>query len=725
MPIDTPKANSSPSPTLSSLPKGCAHRLIDKGLLHYEASVSGFSERYGRGETSHTIHVWWARRPHTAMRALIFASLCKRTDEAAENLLSRLGLATSLPDNTVHEARSFLGEQYEHPPRVLDMFGGGGTIPLEALNLGAHTYAIDSNELSVFIQKCNLVYSQSGDSSRICSLLKSSGTRVLRNLENDTRRLYPLRQSAQYLGAKKPVFAYLWSYSALCAACGYRYFLIKRPWLSKKSGKNIAFTVENGTVGQAISHQAVAKDYAYPSVWHGRTGLTKCPKCGTLNQKADISKCRDELIALVRPATGKGKEFICVVDDALPDLEIIRRVEAQAIDHLNCRLPDSVLPVWSGIINPALYGVRTHAEFLNPRQRAVLILLIKCLSDEYELLCRKESEPTAKYILSLLSGLIDQIVDWDCRLSMWIPQNEQVGRAFCGPGVSMLWDYVETDPISSGPGNLWDKLDRIIKGASSIKQFPQPAHIGHGFAQRLPYRSNFFDAVVTDPPYYDNVYYSALADFFFAWKRILLRRVAPDLFERQETDHRFELVASAKRNGTAKKAHLAYCSQLKAAICEAARVLKPDGVFSFIYSHSSINGWDALIKAYRPSRLMINSVQPLSIERKQRPRAMTSQAVNTCIAFTARKYDGGKQAVTISNIIDKFTEIYHSGFINDLEAWGWKKQDIGIAVFAHGVGLIANVKAISDGSDAEAMLAIEKIVRSSIPEFKLVKRKSL
>lgn len=308
---------------------------------------------------------------------------------------------------------------------------------------------------------------------------------------------------------------------------------------------------------------------------------------------------------------------------------------------------------------------------------------------------------------------------------MWIPQNEQVGRAFCGPGIPMLWDYVETDPVSSGPGNLWDKLKRIVKGSRSIKKFPNKGQIAHAYAQKLPYNSDYFDAIVTDPPYYDNVYYSALADFFYSWKRILLQQLEPDIFRDNSTDCKRELVASKYRNGTGQNAHEEYCRQLKMAISEAARVLKPEGVFCFIYSHSSLNGWEALIRAYRPANLVITSVQPLSIERKQRPRAMTSRAVNTCITFIARRCDGPKINVNLDQILNKFREICAGNFITDLESSGWNKADTGIAVFAHGVAMIANFESINDSSDIDALVAIENIVKERIAEFKVAKRKSL
>ena len=726
MPIEHHEKNLSPSPSLAPIPDNGAPRLIDNGLLHYEASLAGFAERYGRGETSHTIHIWWARRPHTAMRALVFACLCKKNTKNAEKLLSRIGLATSLSDKAIEAAREYIAEQYNEAPKVLDMFGGGGTIPFEALNLGAETYAIDANELSVFIQKCNLFYSQGLEGNKTQILLTASGTRVLNSLQKETAPLFPLRQAGNDLGGERPAFGYLWSYSFTCPECQYQYFVSKRPWLSKKKGQRLAIVIHGEENRQTVSIETVAKDYPYPSSWTGRNGHTKCPRCDHKSPKMNIKECEDELVALIRPARGSGKEFIPVIANAVPAAHLIKKIETDALAYLNTGLPSSALPVWSGIVNPALYGVDTHADFLNQRQRAVLVLLIKCLYDEYRYLLETENQETAKYIISLLSSLIDQVVDWNCRLSMWIPQNEQVGRGFCGPGISMLWDYVETDPVSSGPSNLWDKLKRIVKGSLSIKPFPKRSHIQHAYAQDLPFKDDFFDAIVTDPPYYDNVYYSALADFFFAWKRILLSRIEPELFGNESTDFKRELVASRYRNGTADKAHATYCHELKLAIMEAARVIKPDGVFSFIYSHSSLNGWEALIKAYRSSKLTITSIQPLSIERKQRPRAMTSQAVNTCISFIARKYLQDKKPESMETIENRFREICEGHFVTDLEKSGWNESDTAIAAYAHAVALLANVTAIKNcANDAEALIRLEGILKERIPSFKVTKRKSL
>ena len=184
-------------------------------------------------------------------------------------------------------------------------------------------------------------------------------------------------------------------------------------------------------------------------------------------------------------------------------------------------------------------------------------------------------------------------------------------------------------------------------------------------------------------------------------------------------------MASVKRSGGNDKAHSNYCKNLNKAINEAARVLKKSGTMSFIYSHSSVLGWQAIIKAFRHSAMTFTSVQPLSIERKQRPRAIKSDAVNTCIAFIARKSPKPKRAATLDDMMISFDKIINSNFTKSLSQAGWCDEDIAIGLMAHGVALVSNIECIEDADDILALLRIEDEIKGRFPKFKLAKRKSL
>lgn len=725
------------------LPAGSAPRLLDNGSLHGEASLAGLAERYGRGETSHTLHVWWARRPHAAMRALVFAALCKETSDNSLAVLRRLA---NLEDaEALKQAKELLAAQYAAPPRLFDMFGGGGTIPMEAANLGAQSYAIDANQLAVFIQRCNLVYSQAAPAQKRAALLRESGRRVLDRLRAASQPLFPLRErpvveaceAAEMVetaeAARRGVYAYLWTYATRCAACGYRFLLSRRRWLSKKKGRQLALHFVDAGESQTVAIGDCVDDRQLASVWLGKARTVRCPRCAATQSGVRLSQCEDALVALIRPAAAIGKEFLAAsavpLSAALPDLETINEMEQAALAALQAALPTSALPQWSGLVNPAIYGMRTHADFLSRRQRALLLLLIQELKAEHDRLQAERGAAVARYVTATLSSLIDQLIDWNCRLTMWIAQNEQVGRAFCGPGVAMLWDYVETDPLQNGPANLWAKLERMVAGATSIQTCDHLPQVEHACAQQAPFPDGFFDAIVTDPPYYDNLCYNALADFFYTWKRLLLRFVEPRLFAAATTDDSRELVASVFRQPGAEPAHEAYCAQLALALAQAERVLKPDGVCCLVYSHSAAAGWEALVRAFRATTFRITGVQPLCIERKQRPRAMTAAAVNTCLAFVAHKATAERHVMTLADLSAKLRSLAEE-LAPQLRALGWQEADIGQALFANGVGALINAASVSDEAAADvnnwrALDAIAAVVRESVASFKLKRRGSL
>ncbi len=705
------------SPELKKIKKS-EKRLIDFGLLYHGASLAGHSERYQRGETSHTIHVWWARRPHRTMRSLTYATVAKDLSKESLDIMNNLSSSYN-NEATIEKARRSILKGYTHTPRVLDMFGGGGTIPYEALNLGLDSYSIDSNELSVFIQKANLQYLNDIQSNDLIDILESSGQRILKKLEKLTDPIFPKRCRKD----GKETTNYLWTYSYPCNECGKYFSLAKRYWISKKKNRNLFLKIEENAEGPQFN---IKKGEWIPEQtnWIKRLNKVKCPHCKHENSNISIKKAKD-IIAVEVVKNKTGKEFLVGDQLSHKTTQNIKKLENSLLKELNSDLPKSKLPKWSGIVNPALYGIDTHADIFNPRQRVCCLALIKTLKDESIYLKEQKGKSTAKYVISILSGLIDQMVDWNCRMSMWISQNEQVGRAFCGPGISMYWDFNETDPVASGPSNLNAKLKRIIQGFKSINRLPNKGYVKHSTAQNLPFEDEMFDAIITDPPYYDNIFYTILADNFYAWKRILLKHIEPDLFKNENTNFNQELVASAKRSGGNNEAHFNYCKNLNTAVNEAARVLKKNGVMSFIYSHSSVSGWQAIIKSFRHSSMNFTSVQPLSIERKQRPRAIKSDAVNTCMAFIARKSSKEKKIITLNNMIISFKKIVNSHFTKSLNQAGWCDKDIAMGLMAHGVALISNAKYIESTDDVLALSKIEDELKKKFPKFKLTKRKSL
>ncbi len=177
------------------------------------------------------------------MRALVFASLCRGHRAEDRELLARLTKDQLGSCEDLRQAETRLLAQYGRRPRLLDLFGGGGMIPIEAARIGADVASVDLNELAVFIQRLYLQRSRHVAAAELAPLVRRSGERVLARLTASTDVLFPLRRSTVLPETAPGPLAYLCTYSVLCP-CGYRYHLIRRPWLSRKKGRFLQFQTE-------------------------------------------------------------------------------------------------------------------------------------------------------------------------------------------------------------------------------------------------------------------------------------------------------------------------------------------------------------------------------------------------------------------------------------------------------------------------------------------------
>lgn len=698
-------------------------RLIDTDIFYKKGSIIGSSERYNRGKTIHTINVWWARRPHSTMRALIYASLLTDLTDHTLRLFDSLSANILLSESIYKETRSII-RKTSFIPKILDPFGGNGTIAFEATNLGLSAYSMDINEYAFFIQKSLLNYGFSCSEDFTNILLEKHGKSVIKNLKIATEELFPCRS--------KNFINYLWTYQATCHNCTATYSLSKRRYLSKKK----KFSPNKSPLGIHYHYNSEQEDFIIANVTdkesfkgnNWKKNFAICPFCSSENL-IDFKDVKDILTVGISTKDSYGKQFTKNNGNFFPSDTVLEEKTQSYIQKYNLKLPASLIEKWSGIVNPGIYGMETHGDIFNKRQKAVIIILIGLLLEEYQIIVSEQSPEVAKYILSLLTSLIDQLVDWNCRLSMWISENEQVGRAFCGPGIPMLWDYSESDPVLHGPANLWDKLDRIIKSKKSFIEGSIKPTVIKARAQDLPFKNDFFDLIITDPPYYDNIYYSVLSNFFYTWKKVLFEKIDPDLFSKPVTTFDGELVSSKFRNTDPQVAHEIYSTDFKKVVHEIERVCKENGVFSLIYGHSVIEGWLPVLDAFKDSTFYITSVQPLRIERLHRPRSMKSKASNSVVAIVARKSIKSKSSLQIEKYISQVIKICNT-YIPPLKQDQWSTFEIGIPVFANCVCLIANHKVIVDENDKiiDIQTLINLIINQInifLPDFTIKSRKSL
>ena len=577
-------------------------RLIEVDLPIKRISEHARREKSIRHGHISTLHIWWARRPLAACRAVLCAALwpdpaqedCPskfREDAQAImarfwNPIGRTDLDFSDPmalrkalldfiadfanwDNSTRKeyletARALTASAHEAlggapgtRPLVVDPFAGGGSIPLEALRVGADAFASDLNPVAVLLNKVVLEYIPKYGQT-LADEVRKWGEWIRIEAEKELGRFYPKDPD----GAT-PI-AYLWARTVTCEGpgCGAEVPLMRSLWLAKKSRRSVALKFipdrEKKRVDFEIIHDAA-------KVGEGtmRRGSATCPVCGYTTPVASVRKqlkarrggaADARLFCVVTTKPGQQGRFYRLPTER--DLEAVRNAAAELERRKAAHtgemslVPNEPYPDETGsgaLSTSVLYGLVTWGNLFTSRQALALSTLSQLIKKRGENRCDSNDQHFNTAIQTCLAIVLDRQADKLSSIARWDTSRENPQGTFGRQALPMVWDFCEANPFSGSGGDWNTALNWVLW---VIEQ--DMGSFGQEGAERAsatihPLPDDIGQCLFTDPPYYDAIAYGDLSDFFYVWLRRILRLIYPTLFIKPLIDKTDEIVQLSKR----------------------------------------------------------------------------------------------------------------------------------------------------------------------------------
>jgi adenine-specific DNA methylase len=673
------------------LPQDCK-RLAEVDFPIAAVSAHAVREKSIRHGHPSTLHLWWARRPLAACRAMLLGlllpdpcdELCPpefkseaRTllpkvvgDVGKSELNLRQALLTFIGDfanwdNAAHPVYLEVGRGLvraahgEEPPLVVDPFAGGGSIPLEALRLGCDAFASDLNPVACLILKV-LLEDIPRHGPALAEELRRVGAEVKQAAEKELAKFYPVDPD----GAR-PI-AYLWARTVRCETpnCGAEIPLVRSFWLSKKANRRRA--LRSKVIRPKGQTPRLDFDIFEPltedEVQSGTVSRAKatCLCCGTVlspdRVRAQLREQRGgadvrfdgkgrrtggaRLLAVVTLAPGEqGRQYRLPAErDYQAVWQAMRRLEEISRTPLPGGLnpvPDEPLPPQGTLgFRVQLYGMLQWGDLFTARQKIGL--------HTFSCLLRAQWEEG----LSLLPMLISKLANGSSSLCRWNPNPggfaEKIEATYSRQALPITWDFTETSLLQGTSGDWSGAVEWLEKAATSLEHsLRSRGQVELADACEPPLLPESARLWFTDPPYYDAIPYSDLSDFFFVW----LKRTLPGhVLLRDPFDASNPLTPKAREavqdeikhvNGRAKD-RLFFEETMASAFAAGRRVLKPDGLGCVVFAHKTTEGWEALLSGMIRGGWVIVGSWPISTEMGGRLRAHDSAALATSIHLVCR-----------------------------------------------------------------------------------------
>jgi len=727
-------------------------RLIEDLIPIREISAEASREKSLRHGNISTLHLWWARRPIVAARAAVYGALVPAPADALERdtYMERMRKLCSwdIPQGVLAQARQdILDANGGQPPRVLDMFAGGGSIPLEALRLGCEAYAVDLNPVAHIIELCTLVYPQKYGPSLVADV-KKWGEWVIERARTQLAEFYPAPQSEQHIendivqstlsGEQRPIkngaltpIAYLWTRTVPCPnpTCGANVPLVRQTWLRKKEGHYVALRMTPDHNTKRVRFEKVQspslQGLGFDPEAGSRRGNTACLHCGaTVNseyvkQEGRAGHMGQQLITVVATKQdSNGKTYLDVNDlqTWIPINEYIReRAEELCRHDGHLTFPEEPLPqedsknFWT-----VEYGLTRFIDLFTPRQLLALLTFAAEVHHAYSAMLEKGiDQERATAITTYLGLLIDRLADRSSTICHWDNSRETIANTYARQALPMVWDFAEVNPFGQASGSITGALSWILEVIQGLSKSGQPSFVYRTSANQLPFEEDTLDAVITDPPYYDNVSYADLSDFFYVWLKRSIGFLYPEHFGTPLTPKKSEAIMATYRHNKSKVvARQIYETMMAQAFSEAHRVLKLGAPLVCVYAHKTTLGWSTLIEALRHSGFVIVEAWPLDTEMKARSAAQGNASLASSIFLIARRREIEEIGDYVSQVRPQLANIINER-LDTLIGAGLTGADFIIATIGAGLRAYTQFARVEmpNGDELDAVTYLREVER--------------
>ena len=666
-------------------------KLIEVALPLAVINAEAAREKSIRHGHPSTMHLWWARRPLAAARAVIWASLVddpsgdqSLTVEEQEverrrlfGILERLVKWESSNDrNVIAEATAEIDRCYpDGPPPVLDPFGGGGAIPLEAHRLGLKALSGDLNPVAVMIQKAMIEIPSrfaglapvhpDGDqglstwdrAQGLAADIEAYGQWMRSEAHERIGNLYPFATGPD--GEQLVPIAWIWARTVESPDPTWRgHVPLVATWeLSKREGKPVVrVEPEIDRENQTITYKVRIGGPAA----HERTvdrGNGVCIATGSaipgdyIKSQSRAGLMGQQLLAVVAEAS-RGRAY------CEPQPSDITAAEVGGPNwRPQGRNPEKLtggtvyvygLDEWHKLFSPRqLVALTTFSDLLPEVHRAVVADAAVAGLERDGVRLRDGgtgAEAYADAIVTYLAFVVDKCADYWSTLCSWHNTGEKMRNTFGRQAIPMTWDFAECNPFSSSTGNWMAMVDWVRKAVEQL-----PAGVVPGETRQRDARARVREvgvaAVSSDPPYYDNISYADLSDFFFVWLRRNLSDVWPDECATLLTPKSDELIANAHRAGSKSKAEKHFEEGMGEFMAAVAEAQAPDVPATIYYAYKATEtkdgeirstGWDTFLQAVLDAGLQVNATWPMRTELGNRLVASKSNALASSIVLVCR-----------------------------------------------------------------------------------------